>query len=185
MFRWPFSTRGATQNARDKAKLSRPRPINFDDFALNDTYIKVALPEFVDSVIDTLSARHENSRQDVVRATLFRHLYGSLAYDDFQAWKREVALNTQALSNTGPKLSPQRGISMHAIGKSTSNIKYWIPARMKEDLQAVVGVSGQPLSVYVRILLIRDFMGETEYQSLSDDELRPPSTALADELEGD
>lgn len=56
---------------------------------------------------------------------------------------------------------------------------------MKEDLQAVVGVSGQPLSVYVRILLIRDFMGETEYQSLSDDELRPPSTALADELEGD
>jgi hypothetical protein len=183
LFRWPFSTRGATKKARDKAKLSKPRPISFDEFSSNDTYIKVALPELVDSVIDTLSARHESSRQDVVRATLFRHLYGSLAYDDFLAWKRETALYKQAESNSGPMLSPQRGISMHDIGKSTSNIKYWIPARMKEDLQAVAGASGDTLSVYVRLLLIRDFLGEAEYQSLSENKLKPSSAALADELE--
>lgn len=180
MFRWPFSTRGATKKARENAKLSKPRPISFDEFASNDTYIKVALPELVDSVIDKMSARHESSRQDVVRATLFKHLYGSLAYDDFLVWKRDAALHMQTAINTGPLLSPRRGISMHDIGKSTSNIKYWIPARMKEDLQAVAGASDHALSVYVRLLLIRDFMGETEYLSMSSDELKPPSTALAD-----
>ena len=56
---------------------------------------------------------------------------------------------------------------------------------MKEDLQSVAGTSGYTLSVYVRHLLIRDFLGEAEYQSLRDDELRPSSTELADELKGD
>lgn len=183
MFFWPFSTRGATKKAREKAKLAKPRPIHFDEFASNDTYIKVALPELVDSVIDTLSARHESSRQDVIRATLFRHLYGSLAYDEFLAWKRNATLQQPAEGSTGPQLSRQRGISMHDIGKSTSNIKYWIPSRMKEDLQAVAGASGHTLSVYVRHLLIRDFMGETEYKSLSDEELKPASKVLGEELD--
>lgn len=184
MFRWPFSTRRATKKAREKAKLAKPRPISFDEFASNDAYIKVALPELVDSVIDTLSARHESSRQDVIRATLFRYLYGSLAYDEFLAWKRNATtLHQPAEGITGPQLSRQRGISMHDIGKSTSNIKYWIPARMKEDLQAVADSSGLTLSVYVRHLLIRDFMGETEYQSLSDEELKPASKVLGEELD--
>lgn len=185
MFRWPFSTRGATKKAREQAKPCEPKPVDFDEFASNDTYIKVALPELVDSVIDTLSTRHESSRPDVVRATLFRHLYGSLAYDDFLVWKREAATHKAAEGNTGPLLSPKRGISLYDIGKSTSNIKYWIPARMKEDLQTVASSSGQTLSVYVRLLLIRDFLGDTKYRSLSEDELKPPSTALADELVGD
>lgn len=182
MFNWPFSTRGATKKARDQLSATKPKPLRFEEFSFNGVYIKVALPDLLVNVIDTLSSRHESSRPDVVRATLFRHLYGSLAYDEFLEWKNSATRQNQAEETTGPLLSPRRGISMQTIGKSTSSIKYWIPERMKEDLHAVANRANCGVSVYVRMLLIRDFLGEAQYQSFSEDDLKPLPSELEKEL---
>ena len=49
---------------------------------------------------------------------------------------------------------------MEILGKSTTNLKLWLPARLKEDLLGVATQNALGVSDYVRWTLARVLLGE-------------------------
>ncbi len=160
MFKWPFSSRSATEKSRETAKLQAPAPINYEEFLNNDTYIKLWLPDIVENGLSALSVASDSSRQDVLRSVLFRHLYGVVAFEELAQWHMNF-LQTPSQHDAGPKFSKPRGIPMSAIGKSTTNMKVWIPIKMKQDLDELAKQNSLGISEYVRKLLVAVFYGES------------------------
>ena len=165
MFKWPYQSRGTTQKTQENASLVAPPSLDFTLFASNDAFIKVWLPERIENVLDKLSADQKASRPDVLRAILFQHVYGVLAYEQFLEWKRlkderEQCFYQSAVPDPGPALFSRSRSSMEVLGKSTSNLKFWLPVALKEDLLGVAASNGLGVSDYVRLTLARVLLGE-------------------------
>ena len=90
---WPFSSR----NSQYRTIAPEPKGLpNFNDFEKTDAAFKVWLPQILVDRINWLSKEQDVSRPDVIRALLFEHLYGRVAYDAFVKYavhkKAEVEL---------------------------------------------------------------------------------------------
>ena len=165
MFKWPYQSRGATQQAQENASLVAPPSMDFNLFSSNDAFIKVWLPERIENVLDKLSTDHKVSRPDAIRAILFQHVYGVLMYEQFLEWKRKKDEASQCyyqspVPDAGAALFSRSRSSMEILGKSTTNLKLWLPARLKEDLLGVATQNSLGVSDYVRWTLARVLLGE-------------------------
>lgn len=75
MVDWPFKKQGS--QARTRSPLPADLP-GKEDFKKNDAAIKVWLPERLVDRLNWLSVQADLSRPDVIRALVFRHLYGEV-----------------------------------------------------------------------------------------------------------
>lgn len=167
MFNWPFAKRGATAKTKTSSGEMLPTDIDFEEFASNNAYIKVWLPDRLVTVINKLSANYGSSRPDVIKTILFRHVYGIAVFESFDAWKINIhqQQSRRSSSNDQVKFSPMRNHSMEFIGKSTENLKVWLPAKLKADVEELAATRALGVSDYVRMILVRDLLGERFFLS--------------------
>ena len=164
MFNWPHASRGATQKAQERAAEIDRADLDYGLFSTNDAFIKVWLPDRLTTAIDRLSAEHQSSRPDVLRSILFQHIYGAMAFEGFVNWKHQLDArrNAASASDGSPTalFSRQRTQSIEVLGKSDTNFKFWIPAKLKQDLSTLAKADRLGISDYVRKVLVRVLLGE-------------------------
>ena len=183
---WPFSSRGSQYGTIAPQPQDLP---NFKDFEKTDVSLKVWLPQVLSDRVNWLSKAREVSRPDVIRALLFEHLYGRVAYEAFvkyAAQKRaevELKLARQNLSATdGPYdlvrgfksvevlLSTSRNtqIDLQHLGKSVDDIHVSLPLQLKLDLEAIGHMHRLSASGYVRKMLVLQLLGERVHRTWQD-----------------
>ena len=153
----------------------------FSKFEHNDADMKVWLPQGLIERLDWISKHEDVSRPAVIRALLYEHLYGRVAYKALLIYseprKGEKTLMyargragegtgiermTAAIvaEESGVRFSTERSISAELIGAPTDNLRLELPRRMKDDLVKVAGIHGLPPSKYVRKALVLQLQGE-------------------------
>lgn len=185
MFNWPFAKRGATLKSKTSYSEMPSVYIDFSQYSTNDAYIKVWLPERLILVLNGLSASYGSSRPDVIKTLLFRHVFGIATFESFISWKSAKDQEAAASRKSdGPvKLSPQRSQSIEYIGKSTENLKVWLPAKLKSDLMEQATVHSLGVSDYVRMILVKALLGERFYNSWQSYIGAVPAEVMVDERE--
>ena len=175
---WPFSSR--VSQARTIAPEPKGLP-NFKDFEKSDANLKVWLPQILVDRVNWLSKDRDVSRPDVIRALLFEHLYGRVAYE---ALVRHVAdkraEDVLALARQKPpatdrpprwdfvsvahdirqSTSRDTQIDLEHIGKSVDDIDVALPRQLKKDLAALALKHYLSPSSYVRKMLVLQLLGE-------------------------
>ena len=155
----------------------------FSDFERNDTSMKVWLPQILSERLDWISKREDVSRPDAIRALMFEHLYGRVAYmallafdaqrqsEDPLAQARIAAADKAGLERMmasvahnleDTRFSRERNsrIDAELIGKPTDNLRLELPLRLKADLAAIARAHCLTPSSYVRKLLVQQLLGE-------------------------
>jgi hypothetical protein len=74
---WPYRSRPSRVDSPPEKPEDLPDP---KEFQVNDIDVYVRLTEKISKRLDWLSFAEDLSRQDVIRALLFQHLYGQAAY---------------------------------------------------------------------------------------------------------
>lgn len=171
---WPFAKRGTRVDAVQAPELPVQLPIDLTVFAKNDACIKLWLPEKLTLALDAMSATHSMSRPDVLRSLLFEHVYGRPALDQLKEWKRkkdaEEARRLEQTKTDEPHIqySPkdevrysQRRVTADFLGKSREDLKLWLPAPLKAELEQLANAETLGLSDYLRKTLVRILLGES------------------------
>lgn len=168
---WPFTSRGARARTVGMYAQLLGSTVDYSRFAKNDAWIKLWLPERLDNAIDELSATHDASKPDVLRWLLFEHVYGRQEFEVLIKWQRKEsekrrheALKPKEDISDGVQFSPQRGITIKVLGKSTLDLKVSLPAQLKDDLEPLARSERMGLSDYVRKVLVRVLLGERLHQ---------------------
>lgn len=179
---WPFSSRSSQHGTIAPAPKDLP---DCSEFEQNDRKVKVWLPQVLVDRVNWLSKTRDASRPDVIRALLFEHLYGRVAYEALVrsvADKRtEAALTlarqTQSASwsttlesarySDDVRWSTRRStqVDLEWIGKSIDDIDVTLPSRMKVDLEGVAAIHHLTASSYVRKMLVLQLLGEPIHTS--------------------
>lgn len=158
---WPFSKRGSRLTTPAPKPDQLPRR---EDFSSNDASIKVWLPQLLVDRLNWMSVEKAASRPDLLRAFIFIHLYGHVAYEFL--CKQPSDTNKRGLaSETGlqdVRFSRDRttSVDLREIGKSDEDITIGLPIKMKDDLKEVSKLHGLDASSYVRKLLVLELLGE-------------------------
>jgi hypothetical protein len=155
----------------------------FSEFALNDASMKVWIPQILSERLDWISKTDDVSRPDVIRALMFEHLYGRVAYLALLAHgaqqrtertlsaARDMERKTDGFErmaavvdrdDPGVRFSRQRhsNIDAELIGKPADNLRLELPRRMRADLVEVARVHRLTISHYVRKMLVQQLLGE-------------------------
>lgn len=183
---WPFSSRGSQYGTIAPEPKGLP---DFKDFEEAHSSLKVWLPQILVDRVNWLSKERDVSRPDVIRALLFEHLYGRVAYEalaKYAAQKRaeaEVALARRNLPVTSQPSdiaaafhggdiirSPRREtrIDLEHIGKSVGDIDVMLPFQLKIDLAAIALKHRLTASSYVRKMLVLQLLGESVHTAWQD-----------------
>jgi hypothetical protein len=183
---WPFSSRGSQGGTIAPHPQGLP---NFKDFEKADAALKVWLPQVLSDRVNWLSKTRDVSRPDVVRALLFEHLYGRVAYEAFVKYatqeRVEVELKmarARLLASSGSddltrgfhsgdiKQSASRytQIDLQHLGKSVDDIDLSLPWQLKFDLEAVAQMHRLSASGYVRKMLVLQLLGERVHRTWQD-----------------
>ena len=172
MFRFLFGlkppetrkTVGHVVSIRPGSDTPRGSGRKFRSFVECDASIKVWLPERIEVQLAELADMHECSESEIVRTLLFIHLYGLADFEAMrlqqQGWfmprppkrgsvGRDIGIKYSRTLNSFPEL-----------GKNIHAFRLWFPDVMKQDLQKLAAKDGKLLSPYVRVLLIRQLLGE-------------------------
>lgn len=183
---WPFSSRGSQYGTIAPEPKDLP---NFKDFEKTDAALKVWLPQILVDRVNWLSKERDVSRPDIIRALLFEHLYGRVAYEalaKFAVEKRteaSLALARRTLPVTGLQsdiAAPFHGrdimqstrretqIDLEHIGKSVDDIDVKLPRQLKIDLEAIARKHSLSASSYVRKMLVLQLLGEPVHTTWQD-----------------
>jgi hypothetical protein len=158
---WRFSKRGS------RLTTPAPKPDQLpkrEDFSNNDASIKVWLPQLLVDRLNWLSVEKAASRPDLMRAFIFIHLYGHIAYQSLcNPEPSKQAVSPAPSGNEGSiRMSRYRTtiVDLREIGKSDEDITIGLPAKMKDDLKELSKLHGLDASSYVRKLLVLELLGE-------------------------
>lgn len=187
---WPFSNSSSRVVASaQELKIE----VDFELFEKNTHQLDVTLTEDIWELIEWLSITTNSTYIDVIRALLFKALYGHIAYEQLiqHCNKKDLADNWQRLSAREIKDLADNRLRFSArettvadirhTGKSNVNRKLSMPQRMWIDLDRQAVKAQMEPSRYVRNLLIRVLQGEIKYNHWQDDRaelenrVRPPS----------
>ena len=176
---WPFSERGPRIDI-EEALQKHQANFDFAPFAKNDASIKLWLPEKLTKSVDVLSVEHVVSRPDVLRWIFFEHAYGREMFAGLQKYQRqlleaqmaaEAARREEAEKKVGEtevsyrraEIETERDVNQRFLGKSTEDVKLWLPTPLKLALQELSVGNKQKLSDYLRAVLVRHIYGERFY----------------------
>lgn len=167
---WPYARRGT----RFYGDVDERFPSKLVDelFDVNDSAIKLWLPERLLAGLDVLSCEAGVSRPDVLRALLFMHAYGRV---EFMHLVRRIEKNK---AEGDPMFSiaslRRRGtaqaVRMKYLGKSKDDLKLELPRMLKQSLESLAQRSNEGLSPYIRRILARELLPESEYLDWQDAE---------------
>lgn len=161
---WPFAKRGARANAPESMGSSE---LDYALFAQNDAWIKIWLPPKLVEALNLLSAAHDSSVPDVLRALLFEHVYGRHEMENLIAWKQRLdGDDARMVREIEPSYqpAPPRAVSIDLFGKATEDIKLSLPKPLKDEIAMLAKSAGMGLSDYIRKALIRILLGEKAHQ---------------------
>lgn len=171
---WPFSSRGSQSRTIAPAPKDLP---DFRNFEKDDASIKVWLPQILVDRVNWMSKEKDVSRPDVIRALLFEHLYGRVAYEALTKYSRQkdadAILAYARLYGRPPSeiiCSPRRGTKydLEHIGKSVDDIEVKIPRELKIDLDTLACTYNLSASSYVRKMLVLQLLGEPLHKRWQD-----------------
>lgn len=190
---WPFSNSSSRVVASaQELKIE----VDFELFEKNTHQLDVTLSEDIWELIEWLSITTNSTYIDVIRALLFKALYGHIAYEQLiqhcnkkdlaDNWQRLSAREIKDLADNRPRFSareikdlPDNRLRFSArettvadirhTGKSNVNRKLSMPQRMWIDLDRQAVKAQMEPSRYVRNLLIRVLQGEIKYNHWQDD----------------
>ena len=159
---WPYATRGS-RFLGDVSEIS-PSALEAEDFRTNAVSIKLWLPEKLVAAIDVLCDQHDASRPDVLRWVLFEHVFGRIEFAHLQRRAEEPPPPSKpqvmySITRNPQELTP-RQINAAVLGKATEDLKLFLPARLKLELQDLADAAKQALSDYLRAVLARHLLGE-------------------------
>lgn len=171
---WPYKFRGArdTENVREK----QPSRLDAHDFERNDTYIRIWLPATLVEGIDLLCLTYDSSRPDILRWIFFEHAFGRMELAHLKlkvADEAEKPVNeyfSGMFSRGGParpepiEVKTRRSVMHRFLGKSDLSIKLFMNSILKTRLNALAEQANQPVSDYLRAVLVRQLLGEHFYQ---------------------
>lgn len=163
---WPFSNRGPRLDV-EESMLKNKSDFDFAPFERNDESIKLWMPDKLITAIDVLSLSHDVSRPDILRWILFEHAYGRELFAGLCSHALKAA------DNSGVKFShiqaqTLRSVNQQFLGKATEDVKLWLPSPLKIVLQGLAEGKGEPLSDYLRSVLVRHLFGEQFYAKWQD-----------------
>lgn len=163
---WPFASR-RPRIEREELPKQPESDFNFAPFKINDVYIKLWLPEKITTALDRLSVEHEVSRPDVLRWIFFEHVYGRDLFVGLQESLKlpQILFSRKRMGRDEvDEVQPTaRSVDMEYLGKSTEDIKLWLPTPLKDGLQELAKKNKQGLSDYLRAVLARHLFGERFY----------------------
>lgn len=152
------------------ADLSGPMG-QWDGMNIDDTSVKIWIPEPLDDCLTALSAHFDQSKSDLARNGLMIHLHGRYVFEQLVAnrlWKmtRRVEQSEPerkfCLMGDSVKLEGDpRPAFIKAFGKNTFDLKVWMPRKLQADLVALALDSGQTGSEYMRRALTAHYLGRT------------------------
>lgn len=174
---WPFPSRSS------RANVIAPHPSGLPDFkeyVESKAKLKVWLPQVLVDRINWLSKHEEASRPDVIRALLFQHIYGHIAFLALMDFKKErdFPKSWQGITSTTddhPRVDAllhsqpsdiirsrarSTSIDLEMLGKSDEDITLTLPQRLKDDLSTVAQLHRLTPSSYIRKMLVQMLMGE-------------------------
>lgn len=175
---WPFSKRSSQLHLI--APTPREQPV-FSEFEVSDVSLKIWLPQVLVDRVNWVSRETGASRPDVIRALLFEHLYGRVAYlglVQYQQEKEQAEHRRKALpaTNNGhrldclvaggessdiiPSRSRDTSVDLAMLGKSDADLTITLPRRLKQDLATLAAQHKLMPSSYVRKMLVLLLMGE-------------------------
>lgn len=160
---WPFSN---STSRSIQAPIKPKIHIDLASFAESDKALDVTLTPDIWSMVEWLSITSDSTHIDVIRALLFRALYGAVAYEQLVEHVREQRKAiAKALATSDILRSPRRSTpaDIDHVGRSTIKRKLMVPHRMLFDLDRQSAKAGTDLSRYVRSLLFRELQGEVNY----------------------
>ncbi|MEN9780659.1 MAG: hypothetical protein RL014_1807 [Pseudomonadota bacterium] len=159
---WPFAARGARVSTVSVRIEGMPP---FEAFLENNAVIKVWLPTKLSERVDWLSAHVGASRPDVLRGTLFEHVYGAIAMRQLEVFAKkrleeiDIRFSRRQPDSTIKKSTP-RNTNLEMLGKASDDFKLHLPQRLKDDLAGLAGIHRITTSHYVRKALVLELMGE-------------------------
>lgn len=156
------------------AELALP-PGAWDGMNIDNTSVKIWIPEPLDNCLTALSAHFEQSKSDLARNALMIHLYGRLVFEQLVAnrlWRltrRTEQEDTTKYSMEGISIKLEdspRPAYIQAFGKNTIDLKVWMPRQLKEHLESLAIDCGQTGSEYMRRALTAYYLGRTKIDPL-------------------
>ena len=166
---WPFSKRGSRFDG--DADEHFPSDIDPRDFKDNKATIKLWLPGKILAGVDIIGQRHHAGRPDVLRAILFEHVYGraELVQLHIREGRRQSRLKERLPKIRFMLREPEtfdtaRAATAGLIGKAAHDFKLELPTRLRDELAQLAESADQPISEYIRGVLVRQILGEALYQ---------------------
>lgn len=165
--------KSSRKHQNDYAQGNQPAPPKYKisgttrDYSELDDYdvsIKFWLPDLLKTAIEEMTAFANTSESDLLRQILFSYLYGR--YDLFGLIERgdhRFALNSPALFSRAEIIVSEHvdQPSQPYLGKNDCDVMIRISTQIKQDLTALAEKQNQPLSVFIRHLLVRNLFGHT------------------------
>lgn len=134
--------------------------------------IKLWIPEKVDVLLSALAKDLTESLSALVRRILFVYLYGRNDYMAVVRLRAEgiddkpsgLRFSRKPVSGAPGVERGPRGGRMPEMGKNYSDLKLWIPQKMRDDLQALANDRGVTLSQHIREVLVTELLGHLYLQ---------------------
>jgi len=137
-----------------------PSTLDVQFFGVNDGAIKLRLPERLLAAVVVLSYEHNISRPDALRWLLFEHVYGRIEL--LHLLRRNRAPLTQiTYENATEYRSPLARLQQ--LDKSAYDLELELPEDLRRSLEGLAGRSNEYMSPYMRRVLARDLLPESEY----------------------
>jgi hypothetical protein len=152
----------------------KPPEGNWSDYDVDDTALKVWIPESLDICLQELAVRFEQTKSDLARNALMIHTHGRYVFErlvENKLWRlrrrqqkedtegRIVKFNLQG-SAVGPKESPRTKF-ISAFGKNTEDLKIWMPKKLESLINRLASEAGLTASEYARRALTAYYLGRT------------------------
>jgi len=166
---WPFAKRGSRFDG--DADEHFPSDIDPRDFKENKATIKLWLPSKILAGVDIIGQRQHAGRPDVLRAILFEYVYGraELVQLHIREGRRQSRLKERLpdirfMLREPDTYDTARAATAGLIGKAEHDLKLELPTRLRDELAQLAEGADQPISEYIRGVLVRQILGEALYQ---------------------
>lgn len=147
---------------------------DWSNYNIDDTALKIWIPEPLDDCLDILADRFEQTKSDLARNALMIHVHGRYIFEHLvenKLWRlrrrQQVEDNRKFSLQTALKLRDSPRISyIRAFGKNTKDLKVWLPRCLECSITALASDAGLTTSEYSRRALTAYYLGRTTIDPL-------------------